>query len=96
MRIEKMAVAGSLESNDVLVTVKPNEQLGREIIIESIVEKQYGETIRKVTEEVLNDFKIDHIYILIQDRGALDCTLRARLKTVILRAQGGNKDDQNP
>ena len=29
MRIEKMAVAGSLESNDVLVTVKPNEQLGR-------------------------------------------------------------------
>lgn len=89
MKIEKLAMAGSLESNDALITIKPSNQWGREIEIESIVEKQYGLAIKKIIEEVLDQFNIDQCYVFVQDRGALDCTLKARMETVILRSQGG-------
>ncbi len=86
VELKKTAIAGSLESNDVLVTMIPGTE-GREIEIDSIVEKQFLDNIEETIEKVLDDYKIDNIKLKVQDRGALDCVLEARLETAILRGE---------
>jgi len=86
MKAHKTATAGSLESSDVLVTVSPAADSSVELKIESIVIKQYGKRIRSVTEEVIAAAGIEGVSVHVQDRGALECTLRARLETAIARA----------
>jgi citrate lyase subunit gamma (acyl carrier protein) len=86
MKIQKTATAGSLESSDALVTIHPCAEEGVACQIESIVIKQYGARIRRVTEEVAAASGISGASIHVQDRGALECTLRARLETAIARA----------
>ncbi len=86
MEAIKAATAGSLESSDVLVTVSPAAGPGVEYKIESIVIKQFGKRIRSVTEEVVTASGLKGAAVHVQDRGALECTLRARLETAIGRA----------
>lgn len=89
MEIRKSAVAGSLESSDVLVTITPGSGPEVELKVESIVIKQFGKRIRRVTEEVVASTGVKNATIHVQDRGALECTLRARLETAIARAAEG-------
>lgn len=86
MNVTKNVTAGSLESNDVLVTVSSAGGRENELSVESIVFKQYGARIRSVVEEVLSSSGLSGASVRIQDRGALECTLRARLETAIERA----------
>lgn len=86
MKAQREAVAGSLESSDVLVSVSPAAAPGVELVVESIVIKQYGARIRKVAEEVSSQAGLAGATVRVQDRGALECTLRARLETAIARA----------
>lgn len=79
----KYATAGTLESNDCLITVYENESL--DIVIESIVKDVFGDQILAVVEEVLQPLKIKKVKVLVQDNGALDYTIRARLKTALKR-----------
>ncbi len=87
MEILKIAVAGTLESSDVYVKIEPVEE-GLEIILESAVMEQFGEEIIATVKEVLQEQKIVKGKISLNDRGAIDCTIRARLETAIKRAQG--------
>ena len=82
------AVAGTLESSDVFVTLEPNTS-GLEIEIDSVVQSQFGQAIRKVAEEVLAEYKVENAKLSIVDRGALDCVIRARVETAVLRGKGG-------
>jgi len=82
----KNSVAGSLESSDVLVTVGPAEGEENKLDVESIVFKQFGARIRSVAEEVVAASGLRGAAVRIQDRGALECTLRARLETALERA----------
>ena len=75
----RMAVAGTLESSDVMVRVRPAEVLSLEI--KSPVLEQYGDAIRQTVAEVLADRGVTAAEIELIDRGALDCTIRARLET---------------
>lgn len=84
MNPSKMAVAGSLESSDVMVRVRPAEVLTLEI--KSPVLEQYGEAIRQTVAEVLADRGVTAAEIELIDRGALDCTIRARLQTALERS----------
>ncbi len=86
MDIIKKSIAGSLESNDLLVMVMPSTEFGIKIDIESIVMKQFGNAIKKTVEETLETLDIHQAHIRIQDRGAFDCTIRARVETAIKRA----------
>lgn len=86
MNITKVAKAGTLESNDILVMVMPNEDGGIELELESIVMKQFGEQIRKVIIDKVNEMKVENISIKAQDKGALDYTIAARVETAIKRA----------
>ncbi|WP_040383247.1 citrate lyase acyl carrier protein [Dethiosulfovibrio peptidovorans] len=87
MKILKMAVAGSMESNDAMVTVEPSNKLSVEV--ESVVEAQFGEAIERSIMEVLKDLSVDSCTLSVKDRGALDCTLRARVETALLRGSEG-------
>ena len=86
-RIIQRAQAGTLESSDVFVTLEPCEN-GVEIEIDSVVQKQFGETIRRTVEEVLEDLEVENAKLSVVDRGALDCVIRARVETAVLRGKG--------
>jgi len=86
LKILRQTRAGSLESNDLMVVMKPlGDREGIKLEINSIVQNQYGDRIREVVTEVLKRNGIMDAYIMIQDRGALDCTIKARVETAIKR-----------
>ena len=85
MEILKTAVAGTLESSDCMVTVEPS-QSGLEIELESAVIRQYGRQIRKVTQETLERLDVRNARVSIVDKGALDCTIKARVECAVMRA----------
>lgn len=86
MKITKVAKAGTLESNDILVMIMPNDNGGIELQLESIVIKQFGEQIEKVIIDKVNEMGIEDIIIKAQDKGALDYAIAARVETAIKRA----------
>ncbi|HDR1923909.1 TPA: citrate lyase acyl carrier protein [Pasteurella multocida] len=85
MKIIKPALAGTLESSDALIRVEPSQD-GLDIEINSSVGKQFGADIQATVEEVLATLGISQAQIIVEDKGALDCVLRARLKAALLRA----------
>ena len=88
MKITSTAVAGTLESSDVYVKVEPCDTL--EISIESVVYNQFAEAIEASVKEVLDEMGVESGKISINDKGAIDCVIQARVETAIKRA-GGNK-----
>lgn len=86
MEIFKSASAGTLESSDVYVEIEPATDI-LSISVESVVEKQFGEKIRSAVNEVLSDHGISAASVRIIDRGALECVIRARVETAILRTK---------
>ena len=87
MEIKKPAVAGTLESSDCMVTIEPGE--GKvDFSLDSVVIHQFGDQIRKVALETLDNLHVDNIKISIVDKGALDCTIRARVEGAVYRAVG--------
>lgn len=86
MTITKAAKAGTLESNDILVLVGPNEDGGIELSLESIVMAQFGDQIEKVILDKLKELEVEDIIIKAQDKGALDYTIAARVETAVKRA----------
>ena len=88
MNITSIAVAGTLESSDIYVEVEPSEEL--ELNIESVVLNQFGDEIRTTVLSVLEELGVKSGKISVQDKGAIDCTIRARVETAVRRA-GGEK-----
>jgi citrate lyase subunit gamma (acyl carrier protein) len=74
-----------MESSDIMITLVPNTG-GIEIELQSLVEKQYGRQIREVIEKTLAQLRVSGAKVTAVDKGALDCTIAARLKTAVYRA----------
>lgn len=87
MKVEKPAVAGTLESSDCMVTVEPGEG-SIEFDLDSVVIHQFGNQIRKVTYETLENLGVKDAKITIVDKGALDCTIKARIEGAVYRSVG--------
>ena len=85
MEIKKPAVAGTLESSDCMVTVEPG-QGGIDLDLDSAVIRQYGRQIRKVISETLARLDVTDAKITVVDKGALDCTIKARVKCAVYRS----------
>ena len=85
MKILKPAVAGTLESSDAQVTVEPSEQ-GLELSVDSVVMNQYGRQIKEVVLNTLKRLEIESGRIAIIDKGALECTLIARVECAVYRS----------
>ena len=87
MKITKNASAGTMESSDVYVEIEPGTD-GVQLEVDSVVIRQFGDAIRKVVKEVLAEQGVESANVRIVDRGALECVLRARVETAILRGKG--------
>lgn len=85
MEIVKMASAGTMESSDAYVEIEPAASL--QVQLESVVQQQFGEQIRQVVLEVLQEKGVEKANVRIVDRGALECVIRARVETAVLRGK---------
>lgn len=86
MKIIKEAVAGTLESSDVMVRIAPIDGNTVDLQLNSSVEKQFGDAIKQTVLETLAKLDVTGVQLTIDDKGALDCILRARLQTVLMRS----------
>ncbi len=84
--IKKAATAGTDEKSDAVVTVEP-AQGGITLEITSVVKNQFGAAIEASVREVLADMGVENARVTVADRGALDCVLRARVETAVLRGR---------
>ncbi len=88
MVIEKNAMAGTLESSDAQVTVEPGT--GLELEIQSSVLNQYGRQIKATVLETLQRLDVTDAKVKVVDKGALDCTLKARVECAVFRSCGAS------
>ncbi|NCB41460.1 MAG: citrate lyase acyl carrier protein [Clostridia bacterium] len=86
MEMIRVAKAGTLESNDMMVMVMPSESGTIEVEIESIVLKQYGQQIRETILKTVERLQVSAVKIKAQDKGALDYTIEARVEAALIRA----------
>lgn len=85
MEVKKAAIAGTLESSDAQVTVEPgNGHI--ELSIESSVIHQFGKQIRATVMDTLNRLDVNSARVTVVDKGALDCTLKARVECAVYRS----------
>ena len=47
---------------------------------------QFGNRIREVVMETLKKFEVDDVKITVVDKGALDCTIKARVEGALSRS----------
>lgn len=87
MQIKSPAVAGTMESSDIMIRMEPGEG-AVEIALESTVMQQFGAQIEAVIRETLAQLGIGDVRVTAVDKGALDCTVRARVCTAAYRAAG--------
>ena len=87
MEILKPAIAGTLESSDAQVAVEPGEG-GIELALTRSVMNQYGRQIRATVLEPLERLEVTDARVTVVDKGALDCTIKARVECAVLRSCG--------
>jgi len=80
------SVAGTLESGDIMIQIAPGD--GLQVELQSTVAAQFGRQIKAVITETLTGLGIDNAYVKATDKGALDCTIRARVTAAAVRATG--------
>lgn len=85
MELKKVAVAGTLESSDAQVMIEPGGN-GIELELTSSVMRQYGRQIRELVGETLERLDVHNCRINVNDHGALECTLKARVEAAVFRA----------
>ena len=88
MEILKSAAAGTLESSDCLVTVEPGE--GITLDLSSSVMNQYGRQINAAVLETLERLEVQNANVTVVDKGALECTLKARVECAVFRSCGAS------
>lgn len=91
MKIVAKAQAGTLESGDIYVEVEGTGSHGVEVELDSTVMNLYGKQITKVIRETAEELGIDGVTVTATDKGALDCTIKARVKTALYRACQSNE-----
>lgn len=85
MKIVKEALAGTLESSDLLVKVSPGPGTGLEVVISSEVMQQFGLQIERVVRDTLARLGVTAGLVVVEDKGALDCAIQARVQTAVMR-----------
>ena len=84
MEIKKSAIAGTLESSDAQIIVEPGE--GITLDLSSNVMNQYGRQIKQTVLETLERLGVENAHVTVVDKGALDCTIKARVECAVFRS----------
>jgi|AntRauTorcE11898_2_1112593.scaffolds.fasta_scaffold00056_22 citrate lyase subunit gamma (acyl carrier protein) len=82
-------ITGSLESSDCLITLYESEP--QVIEVDTVVHDAFHAHILTLIKDVLKSHAVDHMSVRVQDKGALDYAIKARLIAAIERY----KDDSN-
>ncbi len=86
MNIRRKAQAGTIQSSDLMVFVEPSPELL--VQVESTVKRQFEHLIRRKIAEVLVTHGVTAGVVRVNDRGALDYAIEARLETALHRSAG--------
>ncbi len=86
MELKKPAMAGTLESSDVQITLRPNPGQGIQINLQSDVKAMFGYAIEATVRAVLEEFDVKDALVDVNDKGALDFAIRARMECAVCRA----------
>lgn len=86
MNLKTTASAGTTDKTDVLITVGPNGGQGVLIDIASTVKDLFGDSIRETIENVLREFEVTDALVQVDDKGAYDFAIRARMRCALCRA----------
>ena len=86
MQLIKTAMAGTMESGDIMVTIEPRDSGGITLELTSSVMQQYGRRIEAVIRETLGELGVANAAVSAVDKGALDCTVRARVSAAAFRS----------
>jgi citrate lyase subunit beta/citryl-CoA lyase len=78
--------------SDAWVAVSPAHSGGLQIEIKSKVKALFGRQIRALTEDVLRFFELEHVRVVIEDAGAVDFVLAARLEAAIKQVVQTDKE----
>ena len=79
--------AGEWEKGDCRVTVEEGEE-GIQLMLTSSVIGQYEKQIRRIIFKTLEHMGIENLKIRVEDKGALDCILQARVEGAVYRMWG--------
>ena len=77
MQLIKTAVAGTMESGDIMVTIEPRDSGGVTLELSSSVMQQFGRQIEEMIRKTLAELGVEHAAVHAVDKGALDCTAAA-------------------
>ena len=75
--------AGEKIRSDCLVRIEPGSSGGIIVELDSKVDKLYGNSIRELTSSVLEHFGLAHARVEINDSGALEFVLAARMEAAL-------------
>lgn len=84
--MKEKAWAGTMESSDIYVEVEPLPAgSGIDLQVNSVVYAQFGEAIEATILDTLEALDIKDMKVIVNDRGAVDCTIKARVETAVCR-----------
>ncbi|MDD3832038.1 MAG: citrate lyase acyl carrier protein [Clostridia bacterium] len=82
----KSASAGTLESGDIYIEVSPIIEHKIDVKLTSIVAQQFGKRIKQIIIDEIAKRDLNGISVNVVDKGARDCTVKARINAVLNRA----------
>lgn len=85
VEIKKASTAGTLESSDIMILLDRGDN-GIDIELKSSVLYQFGDQINNVIKQTLIEAGVHNAKVVATDRGALDCTIKARVLTALHRS----------
>ena len=91
MEIKKAAMAGTMESSDCIVTIRPGQN-GIQIDLQSDVKVMFGQSILETVRQTLEELEVKDAEVSVLDRGALDCVIRARVQCAACRGAESGYD----
>ena len=93
MKLIHKAMAGTMESSDIMVTIEPKEEGGIQLELTSSVMQQFGRQIEAVIRETLKGLGVENALVTAADKGALDCTIKARVECAVFRANDASAEN---
>ena len=86
MEIKKPAMAGTLESSDCQVTVEPGNGSVEFNLWKVLSSISMATRSAKVVLQTLENLDVKDVKISVVDKGALDCTIKARVEGAVFRS----------
>ena len=83
----KKGEAGYEQSQDCQVTVKLKKRGNLNIVLNSKMEKMFGDQIKQKALEELEYLGVKHADVTIDDFSSLDFVIQARIRTAVRRAR---------